>query len=39
MKVVKIPIIARFLTLADGGPDKAARANLKNVIEIQYNEL
>ena len=35
MKVVSIPMIARFLTFLDGVPLNPARANLKNVIEIQ----
>jgi hypothetical protein len=34
-KVVNIPIIAKFLTFAEGGPGTTANANLKKVIEIQ----
>lgn len=30
-----IPVIPRFLTLAEGGPGIKARINLKKVIEIQ----
>lgn len=35
IKDTNTPIIPRFLTLAEGGPEIKARINLKKVIEIQ----